>query len=309
LTTLFHYEENETLMRKTLWTLNVGNYAPELCYLTYPLLLAYAQKIGADFRIINERRFAEMPLEYEKLQIFYLGRGNDWNAYVDSDALVFPDMFDVTERIPKDTVAHYANDHASNRWRYDDFFRRDGRDIGSCNWFTAASDWCIDLWHPLEDLSLAQAVQNIRPIVAERKAGISAEHLIDDYVLSRNIARFGLKFKSVAQIQKESSDPGQYFWHRHTIPLGQKVAEMREAMRTLKLDWLPQCGDWLGEFGAHTTGANTIMAPIHTNDVPCNGIAPQDGEPCARPMDHAGEHSNVGPYRNTPRHLARRSRA
>ena len=30
----------------------------------------------------------------------------------------------------------------------------------------------------------------------------------------------------------------------------------------------------------------------------CNGIAPQDGEPCALAPNHPGEHSHVGPFRN-----------
>ena len=214
-------------MKKALWTLNIDNYAPELTALTYPLFLGYAKKIGADFRIINERRFPEMPVTYEKLQLFYLGQGNDWNVYVDSDTFIFPDMFDITERIPKNTVAHYSHDHASLRWRYDEYFRRDGRDLGSCNWFTAASDQCRDLWHPLEDLSLAQALENIRPVVKERLAGIDAAHLIDDYVLSRNIARFGLKFKSVFQIQKEDGDPAVYFYHTHTLPVADKVKRIK----------------------------------------------------------------------------------
>jgi hypothetical protein len=242
-------------MLKTVWTLNIGDYAPKLCELTYPLILAYAKKIGADFRIINERHYPDFPVVYEKLQIFHRGRGNDWNVYIDSDAMVFPDMFDITERIPKDTVAHWGQDHASNRWRYDNYFRRDGRDIGSCNWFTAASDWCIDLWHPLddppEDLSLADTIERIQPITKERLAGITPEHLIDDYVLSRNIARYGLKLKTVQQIQKEDSDAGVYFWHTHTLNLQTKIDQMRAGLTSLNL--LPMASmsleNWIAEYG------------------------------------------------------------
>jgi hypothetical protein len=240
--------------RKTLWTLNIDSYAPEICELTYPLLLAYARKIGADFRIINERRFPEWPVTYEKLQIFELGQSSDWNIFVDSDAVLFPDLFDVTERIPKDTVVHQGQDHAGNRWRYDDFFRRDGRDIGSCNWFTVASNWCLDLWHPLEDLSLREAVDRINPILIERNAGVTPEHLIDDYTLSRNIARYGLKFKTVGTIQKENNDPGQYFWHTHRLPVAEKAKQIREGLSGLKMiPWtenIPKEG-WIAAYGAY----------------------------------------------------------
>ncbi len=228
------------MIKKTLWTLNIENYAPEIVSLTYPLLLAYAKKIGADFRIINERRFPDMPITYEKLQIFELGKENDWNVYVDSDAVVSPDMFDITERIGKDTVAHFGHDHASNRWRYDKFFRRDGRDIGSCNWFTAASDWCLDLWHPLDDLSLNEARGNIQPIVKERAAGITRDHLIDDYVLSRNIAKYGLKLKTVQQIQRETNDAGTYAWHTHTLSLDKKIAEIQGGLAVMQIDQMEE---------------------------------------------------------------------
>lgn len=247
------------IVKKTLWTLNIDGYAPEITQLTYPLMLGYARKIGADFRIINQRRFPDMPLTYEKMQIFDLGRESDWNIYIDSDAVIFPDMIDVTERVPKDTVVHYGHDHASNRWRGDEYFRRDGRDIGSCNWFTVASNWCMDLWHPLDDLSLEEALARIKPILIERVAGITPEHLIDDYVLSRNIARYGLKFKTVQQIKKEDEDKGLYFWHTHTQSVETKAAEIAAGLRGMKLDLLDEIKscegmtpvDWMRRFGVY----------------------------------------------------------
>lgn len=225
-------------MKKTVFTLNIGNYEPEITALTYPFLQAYAEKIGADFHIITERKFPDFPPVYEKLQIFELGRDNDWNIYFDSDALVHPDLFDVTNHLPKDTVLHWGNDMAGNRWRYDKYFQRDGRHIGSGNWFTVASDWCLDLWRPLDDLTLEEAVKNIFPTVAERNTGIEPAHLIDDYVLSRNIARYGLKFKGFKAIQKElGSDSEVYFFHNYFLLPEQKVARIREQIEIWELDF------------------------------------------------------------------------
>jgi hypothetical protein len=253
-------------MRKTLWTLNIGNYAPELCELTYPLLLAYARKMGADFQIINERRFPEMPVTYEKLQIFYLGRGNDWNIYIDSDAVIFPDMFDITERLAKDTVAHYHRDHCINRFKSNSYFRRDGRDIGAANWFAVASDWCMDLWHPLScglrdqvEQSLENTLSEIRPIVVERQSGITPEHLIDDYTLSLNIARYGLKFTTVAEMMRQSNDQGVYAWHTHRMPIQKKLEQIRiglgpQGANLMDLEEFRVCKGfhldaWLAEYG------------------------------------------------------------
>jgi hypothetical protein len=264
-------------MKKTLWTLNVDNYAPEIIKLTYPLLKRYAAKCGAEFRTIDERKFPDFPPVYEKLRIFELGQDSDWNIYIDSDAVIHPDMFDVTNHLTKDTVCHNANDMAGNRWKYDRFFLRDGRHIGSCNWFTIASNWCLELWKPLEDLTLAEAVANINPTVHEQakylwkcqnpqcqyevptqdkghgsltgkctrcgqtkekieKAEISAQHLIDDYTLSRNIAKYGLKFTTVNAIKEKMNERGFYLWHVYTSTLEEKLRQTKEILTGWGID-------------------------------------------------------------------------
>jgi hypothetical protein len=220
-------------MKKTIYTLNVDNYAPEITAITYPLLELFAMKIGADFFVIEERKSPQFPPVYEKLQIREIAdeRRDDWIYYIDSDALVHPDLFDVTEHLPMDTVLHNANDIAGNRWRYDEYFRRDGRHIGSCNWFTVASRWCLDLWSPLHDITPEHAIEhNIWPTQNERATVIEPSHLIDDYILSRNIARFGLKFTTLRRILADLGDGGNYLWHEYTISVDQKVDEMRKVL-------------------------------------------------------------------------------
>src|SRR5271166_6320131 len=189
-------------MRKTLYTLNVDNYAPEICEKTYVLLKRYAKRCNAEFYVIRERKLPRFPVCYEKLQIYDLARdrGDDWSIYIDSDALVHPETIDFTCFLPKDTVFHNGVDPAGLRWRFDNVFLRDGRNIGSCNWFAIASDWCRDLWAPL-DIPLDEAMENIQPTQLELRSGvIDAGHLLDDYTLSRNIARFGLKVVTAKDI-------------------------------------------------------------------------------------------------------------
>jgi hypothetical protein len=225
-------------LKKTVFMLNVDNYAPEITELTYPLIKRYAAKIGADFYIIKERRFPDFPPVYEKLQIYELAQKmeNDWNIYIDSDTLVHPDLMDVTNHIPKDTVLHNGVDLASNRWKYDRFFLRDGRNIGSCNWFTIASDWCIELWKPLDDLTYKEALANITPTVGELNTIITPEHLIDDYTLSRNIARYGLKFTTFIDLLNRLGQEGSdYLWHQYTIPTEEKVIRMKETLKRWNL--------------------------------------------------------------------------
>jgi hypothetical protein len=220
-------------LKKTLFVLNVGNYAPKIRELSYPLIKHYAEKIGADFYEIKKRKFPGWPPVYEKLQIYQLSRemGNDWNIYIDSDALIHPDLMDLTNHLKKDTVLHCGADVADNRWVYDRFFLRDGRHIGSCNWFTFGSDWCIELWKPLDDLSQKEAVANIYPTVNELNTIITPPHLIDDYVLSRNIAKYGLKFTTVYNIFKQFGyKPNALLWHVYTATIEQKAEEMKKVL-------------------------------------------------------------------------------
>lgn len=219
-------------MKKTVFTLNIDNYAPGITKLTYPLIKYWSNKIGADFYCITERKFPEYPVTYEKLQIYKLGKEmkNDWNIYIDSDALVHPETIDWTVYLDKDTVAHNGSDMANIRWRYDNYFLRDGRNIGSCGWMSLASDWCIDLWSEL-DIPLKDAISNIFPTVDELNTVITPEHLIDDYALSRNIAKYGLKFKTLIQLQKDiGMEDANFFWHIYTVPVEEKVPKMKEVL-------------------------------------------------------------------------------
>lgn len=223
-------------MKKTIYTLNIGgHYDDELTGLTYPLIKFWAHKIGADFCEITERQFPDFPERYEKLQIYYLGREhqNDWNIFIDCDALVHPDMIDPTGYLSKDVVAHNGKDVASNRWRLDEYFLRDGRHISSCNWLAIASDWCLDLWHPLEDMTFDEACQNIFPVAGEIQGGTTPGMLIDDYVLSRNIARYGLKFVTLVEVLKARCGYESNFMmhHLYNIPREEKLVHMRQCLK------------------------------------------------------------------------------
>jgi hypothetical protein len=207
---------------KTIYLLNIDDYAPEITALTYPTIVAYAQRIEADIEIITERKFEKWPITYEKLQIHDLAkaRKSDWVFYIDSDTLVHPELPDITELMTMDTVAHNAVDFAPLRWRYDDYFRRDGRYIGSANWFALASSWCLDLWRPLDDLTPEEAISNITCTMPEKKIGMKSEHLVDDYALSRNIARFGLKVITLNELWRRANlSMAEFFFHQYLMPI------------------------------------------------------------------------------------------
>ena len=221
-------------VKKTIYTVNIDNYQPAITAITFPFQKAWAHKIGAEWYCISTRKFPEWSGRYEKFQIYELGREhqNDWNIYIDSDALVHPDMLDPTTYIEKDTVLHNGRDVLGNRYREDIYTYRDGRHISSCNWLAIASDWCLDLWHPLDDMTPEQAIENIFPTAGEICKGVKPTDLIDDYVMSRNIARYGLKFNTVIDLLREKCGYETNFMMHHLYAMdeAEKVKNLQECM-------------------------------------------------------------------------------
>lgn len=221
---------------KTIYTLNIDNHIPEITALTFPLIRRYAEKIGAGFQIINKRKFPEFPITYEKLQIYELGKKNEWNLHIDSDCLIHPDTPDFTEHINKDTVVFHGKDQASIRWKFDNYFRRDGRNIGTCSWFVISSDWTHDLWKPLtsQDPPKEAIMSRIYPTNAEVQAGLwDKGHLFDDYVISRNLARYGLKHKTIRDnlLPELNMQDCGFFFHEYLITPQKKLEAIQNTIK------------------------------------------------------------------------------
>jgi len=168
------------MKKKCVYTLCVDNYFPELCALTLPNHEAYAKKIGADFKLITERKNPDWPATYEKVQIYEKSMEYEWSIHIDADMLVHPDMWDVTKE-DLSTIYYYSIYDPRSYFQPDEYFMRDGRLIGVCSSFIAVPWWCNDLWEPF-NISFEQA-----------KKGVQRVHGIDDYRFSINFARYGLK--------------------------------------------------------------------------------------------------------------------
>lgn len=223
-------------MKKTVYTLCVDNYAPEITEITFPLMKRYADKIRADFHVIDTRKFPDAPPVYEKFQIYELGKEakNDWNLFFDADALIHPDFYDVTSIISKDTTVSNGTDFVPHRFRPNGYFLRDGRMIGKGNWLGIASDWCLDYWHPL-DIPFEEAIADIFPVLDEIAFGITPEHLIDDYTVSRNIARYGLKHVLIPEIEFPGIRQG-LLAHQYLMGIEQKVVYFHKTLKAWGLE-------------------------------------------------------------------------
>jgi hypothetical protein len=228
-------------MKKTVYTLIVDDYAPNLTKFTIPLMRRYAEKINADFYIIKDRKYPEMPPVYEKFQIKELSKihKNDWNFFFDADALIHPDFWDVTSIVTKDITISNGSDFLPIRFEPDHCHFRDGRMIGKGNWCLIASDWCTDIWSPLEDITFEDAVSRIHPTVGELNTVVKPEHLIDDFVVSRNISRFGLKHILIPELsQKVKAHPEIQLYHLYVQTLEQKEFLIKKTLMTWAMSGL-----------------------------------------------------------------------
>lgn len=226
---------NYKAIKKTIYTVCTPDYDKEISSITLPLMKAYASKINADFSLIESRKFPDWPAGCEKFQIYRLGQEaqNDWNIYIDADALVHPDMIDLTAILHKDTILTFAYDQGLVRWKPDRYFLRDGRYIGPGNWFTIASDWCIDLWK-MPELSCKEVESRITPTIAEKRSGvIDSNHLIDDYIVGRNIAKYSFKYTSAKMLFESIKRPelSALLWHQYAIPSEVKIQGMQKILR------------------------------------------------------------------------------
>jgi len=183
-----------------IYTFVIDNYFPELCELTIPNIKRYANKIGADFVKVTERKFPTFPPTYEKIQVHELGKNNEWNILIDADFLIHPNTPDVRTVTPKDRVGFDWSYDANTCLNVNDsYFKRDGRNLGVVTSFVVSHSIVHDFWTPLEFG------------FDEAKKKIKHDHIIDEYCVSRNLAKFGLKH--IGLFQKFPEQRGSWLVH------------------------------------------------------------------------------------------------
>ncbi|MDN3517194.1 glycosyltransferase [Aquisalimonas lutea] len=87
--------------KKAITTITIGANFENMALYTHPLLKAYAERCGADFLVINERRMHERLnlASYEKFQLYQYFDEYERIAFIDTDILIAPDapsVFDLT---------------------------------------------------------------------------------------------------------------------------------------------------------------------------------------------------------------------
>jgi len=187
-------------MRKLIHVVNINDFFPELFALTYPTIRSYAERNGYMINMITERKFPDYPINYEKMQVYEDGKDAEVNILCDADMLIHPEFPDVTEFLKRDSIAF--NDNYNISWKYHvdriGYFMRDARDVGIATNFVVSSDWTHDVWEPL---SLSQ--KDIEDLAKKENTdtggadGRGWGHYADEFALSYNMAKYGLKYTGV----------------------------------------------------------------------------------------------------------------
>lgn len=165
----------------TVHVVIIDNYFPELCALTIPTIKFWAKKLNAKLNIITTRKFLDWPILYEKMQVFEDGQNSDWNILLDADTLVHPRTLNpLNVNVKPNQVGCRITYPAHNLLQTDEFFIKDGRDLGLSTSAVITSRQCHNLWRPLE-MTPQEACEKI---LIERK-------VVDEYTISRNLAKYG----------------------------------------------------------------------------------------------------------------------
>ena len=201
-------------MKKALVTLDI-NYNNDITSLTYPYMKRYADKIDADLIIIKDRKYPDFSINMEKFQLYEISKNYDWTIFIDADALVHPNCPDFTEIFNKNEVIFNRYDYYPFRFKHNNYARRDGRNIGACTWVCIFSDLTRHAWKPHENPNLF--LDQINPMDLEKNFGYDPKHILDDYLVSRNIAKYGLKVNTFHQLVPKDGPSTLNYWINHTF--------------------------------------------------------------------------------------------
>jgi len=176
-------------MKKLIHVVYINDYFPELWELTLPTIKAYAHRVGAELNIITERKFPDWHINYEKFQVYEDGKHADANFLLDMDILIHPQFPDFSDSITfPHHIAFNDNYHASTKFNVNDniYFQRDGRDVGIASNAVISFKSTHDAWEPL----------SITPEQGKQITFVR-EGDIDEYGLSHNMAKYGLKYTGI----------------------------------------------------------------------------------------------------------------
>lgn len=205
-------------MKNIIHVVYINDYFPELWEMCLPTIKQYAYKTKSELNIITQRKFPDWHINYEKFQVYEDGKYADSNFLIDADVLIHPKFPDFSNGISlPHHIAFNDNYHASTKFHVADniYFQRDGRDVGIASNAVISFKSTHDVWEPL----------NISPAKGKTITYVR-EGDIDEYTLSHNMAKYGLKYTGITW------EEWQRFYFVH-IGCGDRAKAIDLARKTL----------------------------------------------------------------------------
>lgn len=177
--------ENNSNGKSVIYVLRINDYLPKLCNYTIPTIEQYAKKINAEVQIITKGKFLGWPVSYEKMQIYDLGKDNEWNVLIDADILIHPDFPNIITRSKKDMITSWMQYNSSELYhKADKCFMRQKLKYGSnksiVTQFVCTNNLIHDVWKPLE-----------KPF-SSYNGWLERDYNIDEYCITYNTNKYGI---------------------------------------------------------------------------------------------------------------------
>lgn len=94
-------------MKKALVTMCFGEGFKRMSELTHPTIKAYADKVSADFIVIDKKKISNKYFHYEKFQLFDILAQYHRVLFMDSDLIIRPDCPNLFDIVPEHQLAAF----------------------------------------------------------------------------------------------------------------------------------------------------------------------------------------------------------
>lgn len=214
-------------MKKVIVTLDI-NYPKEITELTFPYMQKYADNIDADFVVLKDRKFTNLPITMEKFQLYELSNYYDWVIFLDADTIVNPNAVDFTSVIDYNTILVSEYLWPIGQFKVDEEIFEGKFDIHTPFYFLCFPSILKDVISlPSNPLDFVKYVNTTESMVT---AGKDPSWHLDEFILNYNIIRYGLSTVSL----KDDISGNKIATNGNYLSVVEKVKFLTENINILK---------------------------------------------------------------------------
>jgi hypothetical protein len=188
-------------MKKVLVTLDI-NYSKKITDLTFPYMEQYAKNIDADFIVLKDRKYPNLPITMEKFQLYDVSEHYDWTIFLDADCLINPKARNLTEIVDDDIIIVSEYLWPIKMFKVEDPTFKGIFNIHSCFYFLCFSNKTRNVVKmPNNPLNYCKYINSNYRL---EHMGKDVSWHLDEFILNYNIVRFGLSTVSLKDDIREN---------------------------------------------------------------------------------------------------------